>query len=156
MKYWPRSILIIGLIIFILVSVSCAPGNTRFEEKPAGFWAGLWHGLICVVTFIISLFTDSVRMYEVSNSGNWYNLGVLLGAAIILGGSCGSRKAKKKRREKEWEEIGEKVEEKIRKGIQSWVDESKEKPKEEEMDWKEVGSKVEEKIKRELHKWAEK
>lgn len=156
MKYWQRQIIVMGLIIFLLVSISCAPGNTRFEEKPAGFWAGLWHGLIIVVTFIISLFTDSVHMYEVNNSGNWYNFGFLLGAIIILGGSCGSRKTKKRKREKEWEEIGEKVEEKIRKGIQSWVDESKEKPKEEEMDWKEIGSKVEEKIKRELRKWAEK
>jgi len=157
MNYWPRSILILGLIIFLLVSVSCAPGNTKFEEKSAGFWAGLWHGLICVVTFIISLFTDSVRMYEVNNTGNWYNFGFLLGAAIILGGSCGSRKAKKSKREKEWEEIGAKVEEKVRKGIQSWVDESKEESKEEEeMDWKEIGSKVEEKIKRELRKWTEK
>jgi hypothetical protein len=156
MEYWPRRIIILGLIIFLLVSVSCAPGNQKFEEKSAGFWAGLWHGLICVVTFIISLFTDSVRMYEVNNTGNWYNLGFLLGAAIILGGSRGPRKSKKRKREKEWEEIGVKVEEKVRKGIQSWVDESKEKSAEEEMDWKEVGTKVEEKIKRELRKWAEK
>jgi len=95
-------------------------------------------------------------MYEVNNTGNWYNLGFLLGAAIILGGSRGPRKSKKRKREKEWEEIGVKVEEKVRKGIQSWVDESKEKSAEEEMDWKEVGTKVEEKIKRELRKWAEK
>ena len=156
MKYWQRQIIVMGLIIFLLVSISCAPGNTRFEEKPSGFWAGLWHGVIVVVTFIISLFTDSVHMYEVNNSGNWYNFGFLIGVAIILGGGCGSRKKKKRKKEKEWEEIGEKVEEKIRKGIQSWVDESKEKPKEEEMDWKEIGNKVEEKIKRELRKWAEK
>jgi hypothetical protein len=155
-KYWQRRIFTLGLIIFLLVSVSCAPGNTKFEEKPAGFWAGLWHGLICVITFIISLFTDSVRMYELNNTGNWYNLGFLLGAAIILGGSRGPYKSKKSKREKDWEEIGQKVEEKVRKGIQSWVDESKEKSEKEEMDWKEIGSKVEEKIKRELRKWAEK
>lgn len=156
MNSWPRRIFILGLIIFLLVFVSCAPGNVKYEEKPAGFWAGLWHGIICVVTFIISLFTENVSMYEVNNTGNWYNFGFLLGAAIILGGSWGPHKARKSKIEREWEEIGTKVEEKVRKGIQSWVDESKERSEQEEVDWKEIGKKVEEKIKRELRKWAEK
>ncbi len=52
----------------------------------AGFWRGLWHGLIAPVTFIISLFTQTVQMYEVHNNGNWYDLGFLLGLMIILGG----------------------------------------------------------------------
>ena len=145
----------LGVIVLLLFSVSCAPGNVRFEEKAAGFWAGLWHGLICVVTFIISLFTDSVHMYEVNNSGNWYNLGFLLGAAVALGGSWGPhRKYKrlKSQREKEWKAIGSKVEEKVRKGIKNWVDETEEKDRE----WEEIGKKIEEKIKRELKNWAEK
>ncbi len=52
---------------------------------------------ICVFTFIIGLFTDSVRMYEGSNSGSWYDLGFLLGAGAFLGGGgAGSCKKKKK------------------------------------------------------------
>ena len=91
-----RFLVVTAVLVLFLLSISCAPGNTRFEEKPAGFFAGLWHGLICVITFIIGLFTDNVRMYEVSNSGNWYDLGFLLGACIALGGSGrGSRKKKK-------------------------------------------------------------
>jgi hypothetical protein len=90
-------LVVTAVLVLFLVSISCAPGNTRFEEKPAGFFAGLWHGLICVITFVIGLFTDKVSMYEVSNSGNWYDFGFLLGAACALGGSgAGSRKKKKR------------------------------------------------------------
>lgn len=152
-----RNIFIIVLCAFILIIIasSCAPGNTRYDAKPAGFWAGLWHGLICVITFIISLFSKSVEMYEVANNGGWYNFGFLLGAMIALGGggssSCKMRR-KKDTREKDWAEIAEKVEEKVRKGIKNWADEEDK----ERSDWEEIGKKIEEKIKRELRKWAEK
>jgi hypothetical protein len=155
MKFRKLSIIFLCVSILILVTASCAPGNTKYDAKPAGFWAGLWHGLICVITFIISLFSDSVEMYEVANNGGWYNFGFLLGAAIALGGSGGSscrRKRKKSAKEKEWEEIAVKVEEKVRKGIKNWAEEDETKKDE----WEEIGKKIEEKIKRELNKWAEK
>ena len=155
MKFKKLAIIFLCIFILIIVISSCAPGNTRFDEKPAGFWAGLWHGFICVITFIISLFSKNVAMYEVSNSGGWYNFGFLLGAAIALGGSGGSsckRKRKKSAREKEWGEIAEKVEEKVRQGIKNWADEEDKKGD----DWEEIGKNIEEKIKRELRKWAEK
>jgi hypothetical protein len=150
-----KFVIFIILAVIFLVSVSCAPGNSRFVEKAAGFWSGLWHGLICVVTFIISLFSDNVHMYEVNNSGNWYNLGFLIGVMIIFGGGSGQYKCTKKKksyREKEWEEIGYKVENKVRKGIKNWVEEGEDK----DTDWEEIGRKIEEKIKRELKNWAEK
>jgi hypothetical protein len=40
----------------------------------AGFWLESWHGLIAPVAFAISLFRDSVGVYEVHNSGAWYDL----------------------------------------------------------------------------------
>jgi hypothetical protein len=33
----------------------------------AGFWLGLWQGLISPITFLISLFTSEVNIYEVQN-----------------------------------------------------------------------------------------
>ena len=155
MKFRKLSIILLCVFILIIVTSSCAPGNTRFDAKPAGFWAGLWHGLICVITFVISLFSKSVAMYEISNSGGWYNFGFLLGASIALGGIGGSsckRRRKKSAREKEWGEIAEKVEEKVRKGIKNWAEEEDMKKD----DWEEIGKKIEEKIKRELRKWADK
>ena len=57
----------------IILLFSCAPNNEMYRADLAGFWAGLWHGLICIITFIISLFTDSVKVYEVNNVGRWYD-----------------------------------------------------------------------------------
>ena len=36
-------------------------------QDPAGFWLGLWQGLISLITFLISLFTSEVNIYEVQN-----------------------------------------------------------------------------------------
>jgi predicted small secreted protein len=76
----------------LLLLSSCAAGpNTAAGtgEDPAGFWLGLWHGIIFLVTFVISLFTDNVSVYEIANNGNWYDFGFFLGAAIALGGAGG-------------------------------------------------------------------
>jgi hypothetical protein len=82
-----------------LLMTACAPGPNSAEKTPdaqgkiAGFWKGLWQGLISPITFIISLFTKNVRLYEVHNNGNWYNFGFVLGAGLFLsGGILGRRK----------------------------------------------------------------
>ncbi|MGH2545958.1 MAG: hypothetical protein ACRDHJ_03670 [Actinomycetota bacterium] len=80
--------LVAGLGILLLLS-SCAAGPNPAAgsgEDPAGFWLGLWHGIILPVTFAISLFTDTVSVYEVVNDGNWYDFGFFLGVLIALGG----------------------------------------------------------------------
>ena len=91
------------LLLFLVLS-SCTPGPNSVEKtadlegKTAGFWLGLWHGLISPITFIISLFNKNVDIYEVHNNGSWYNFGFVLGAGLFLqGGILGSRRAKKKR-----------------------------------------------------------
>jgi hypothetical protein len=85
----------------LLFSVSCAPGPNQMartpgrEGKVAGFWLGLWHGLIAPITFIVSLFSDKVSLYEVHNSGGWYNFGFVLGAGLFLSGGILGRRKKK-------------------------------------------------------------
>ena len=66
-------------------------------EKIYGFWSGLLHGIIAPFSFIVSLFNDKVAVYAVNNNGNLYNLGFILGAAIIFGGGgkAGCKKRKK-------------------------------------------------------------
>lgn len=151
-----KSYLLIALGTLVLLFAGCAANNEMYLAEPAGFWAGLWHGLIVVITFIISLFTDKVAIYEINNTGGWYNFGFVLGLLISLGNGharcAGTKKKAKSDKEQEWEEIGLKVEEKVRTGIQKWLDEKEEKDEE----WEEIGKKVEEKIKRELRNWAEK
>jgi len=63
--------------------------NSRFkqpEAKPAGFWAGFWHGNIAAITFVVSLFNKGVSIYETHNNGGWYNFGFLLGVSAMSGG----------------------------------------------------------------------
>jgi hypothetical protein len=61
--------------------------NTPDEAgRVAGFWLGLWHGTIAPVTFIISLFSDKVHVYDVHNNGKWYLFGFLLGVTALRGG----------------------------------------------------------------------
>jgi hypothetical protein len=98
-----RTSLLIALVLLVITLVACAAGpnelaGTRDEEgEVAGFWLGLWHGFITPFTFVISLFSHSVHMYEVHNNGAWYNLGYLLGAATILGGGGGGAASRSKR-----------------------------------------------------------
>lgn len=56
---------------------------------PAGFWAGLWHGMILPITFTVSLFNPHVRIYETHNRGRWYDFGFIFGAAFTMGGGVG-------------------------------------------------------------------
>ncbi|GAB4416485.1 MAG: hypothetical protein OHK0039_25870 [Bacteroidia bacterium] len=65
--------------------------------EPAGFWLGLWHGIIAPVTFVISLFSDTVEIYQRINNGGWYDFGFVLSASIIFGGS-GSRTGRRRHR----------------------------------------------------------
>jgi predicted small secreted protein len=87
-----RYVALVAVLGALLLLSSCAAGpNTAAGtgEDPAGFWLGLWHGIIFLVTFVISLFTDNVSVYEIANNGNWYDFGFFLGAAIALGGAGG-------------------------------------------------------------------
>lgn len=92
---------IIFLIVVALFLSSCVAGANKLEGTidaegaVAGFWHGLWHGAIILITFIISLFNDKVSVYEVHNNGIWYNLGFVLGAVISLGGSHAASRGKK-------------------------------------------------------------
>jgi predicted small secreted protein len=88
-----RSRLIGGLVLVALALTACAAGPNTAAGTGAdvGFWLGLWHGVITPVTFVISLFTDDVTIYEVANDGNWYDFGYVLGLMVAFGGAAGSR-----------------------------------------------------------------
>ncbi|KKU26830.1 MAG: hypothetical protein UX38_C0002G0010 [Microgenomates group bacterium GW2011_GWC1_46_16] len=62
--------------------LSVAGPNSKYRIQgaaPAGFWAGLWHGIIAPMVFFVGLFTDNVKIYETHNAGRWYDFGFLLG-----------------------------------------------------------------------------
>jgi hypothetical protein len=88
-------LLIIGVLLVMLTMVGCMPGPNTLEDTPdeggdvAGFFMGLWHGFISPITFVVSIFSPDTTVYEVHNSGAWYDLGFLLGIGMISGGSGG-------------------------------------------------------------------
>jgi hypothetical protein len=96
-----RSSALVLIAVALLVAASCAPGPNSAEKtadadgRTAGFFLGLWHGFISPVTFIVSVFTKNVRLYEVHNNGTWYNFGFVLGAGLFLSGGILGRKKKK-------------------------------------------------------------
>jgi hypothetical protein len=87
-----RLLLVFVVILAVFLLAGCAAGINQtvgipdVDGKSAGFWSGLWHGLISPVTFFISLFSDNVNIYEVHNSGNWYDFGFMFGVSLICGG----------------------------------------------------------------------
>jgi hypothetical protein len=75
---------VLSLVVMTVLLSGCVPGDaTSSDEHPAGFFWGVWHGWIAPISLIIGLFKDNVRIYEVHNSGWWYDLGFYL--AIISG-----------------------------------------------------------------------
>lgn len=88
MRRWTglAMVLLAGLLL-----TSCAPESIAFTEaaarEPLGFWYGLWHGIICPITFVISLFDSDVAIYAIYNSGAWYDFGFVLGVGTLMGGS---------------------------------------------------------------------
>jgi len=89
---------IIFLVLFCvgLVMLSGCAGQNTVTDVPdpdgdlAGFWSGLWHGIIIYFSFIGSLFSDNISVYAVHNTGEWYDFGFLLGLGISVGSSVSS------------------------------------------------------------------
>jgi hypothetical protein len=93
--------LLVLVLLLLNVLAGCAPGLNEFKGTPdqhevvAGFWLGLWQGFIAPFAFLVSLFKNSVSIYEVRNNGAWYNFGYLFGLACFFG-SSGNRAARRK------------------------------------------------------------
>ena len=92
-----RTVAKIAAVVLVLAALAaCAAGPNTMARTPgaegevAGFLRGLWHGIIAPITFIISLFTGNVSMYEVHTTGGWYNFGFLLGMSAVFGGGGGA------------------------------------------------------------------
>ena len=80
-------ILILLSLMLVMLLSGCIPGDGKAtENRPANFLWGIWHGWIAPVSLIISLFNKSIRIYEMINTGWWYDFGFYL---AIIGGFGG-------------------------------------------------------------------
>ena len=104
-----KKLLVLGLLAILPVLIAaCGPGSSVEVNTPeasmqlrapgpnplvnqadgaglvARAGAGLWHGIIAPVTLVLSFFDTDVHMYEVHNAGSEYDLGFLLGVAVVI------------------------------------------------------------------------
>lgn len=86
------------LVMAMLLLSGCVPGDgSKTPDDPAGFFSGVWHGWIALFSLIYSLFNSRIGIYEVYNTGFWYDLGYYM--AIVSGFGGLSLARKKGRRE---------------------------------------------------------
>ena len=94
-----RQILTISLLLSTMaVFTGCFPGGGHATPaEPAGFFTGIWHGWIAPLSLIVGLFKDGVRVYEINNTGWWYDLGFYMAVISGFGGLSLLRKKETKK-----------------------------------------------------------
>lgn len=96
MKNKNLNFILIALILVVLVS-GCVPGGGSHSAKnPAGFFSGIWHGWIAPVTLVWGLFESNIRIYELHNTGWWYDLGFYISIISGFGGLSFFRRKRQK------------------------------------------------------------
>jgi len=80
------------LALGLLAACATQPGAPAGNELP-GFLLGLVHGFISPFALIVQFLPKlgihgfpGVRIYAFPNDGIWYDLGFMLGVAMIMGG----------------------------------------------------------------------
>lgn len=86
------------LLVFVLIGLSgCLPGDgSATSSDPAGFFWGIWHGWMAPLTLIIGIFDSDIRVYELYNTGWWYDFGFYIAIISGFGGLSLSRKRNKR------------------------------------------------------------
>lgn len=85
-----KTISILILLAVIISLTSCAPAN--YVNTEAGFFSGIWHGIIFVFSLIGKLFGANIGLYAEHNSGFFYWLGFIIGIGGLGGGGFFSRR----------------------------------------------------------------
>jgi hypothetical protein len=100
-----RVIATASVLLLAVIVTSCFATQTMLTSgTPAivvpGFWKGFWHGLIAPIAFVVSLFSDHVRIYASPNVGRWYDFGFMLGIGGFSGGIFAGSKPRSRARQK--------------------------------------------------------
>lgn len=86
------------MLVLLMAGCAATANDVATGGSDVGFWMGLWHGFITPITFLVSLFNESVGIYEVHNNGGWYDFGFVIGVSFVfgsvLGGSGAARSAR--------------------------------------------------------------
>jgi len=95
------------ILLILLTLTGCIPGDGKAcMEKPAGFFMGIWHGWIAPLSLILGIFNKKIRVYEICNTGWWYDFGFYVS---LIGGFGGFSLVRRKKYEKVIVENEEKI-----------------------------------------------
>jgi hypothetical protein len=75
--------IILGAVIFPVTSLAFVQEYQYSDDNLAGFFSGIWDGLLAPYSLVARWFISDVVMYAIPNTGWFYDLGFLLG----IGGS---------------------------------------------------------------------
>ncbi len=91
-----KKIIIVLLIVSMFLMLSgCFAGTKDSDDKPAGFFLGIWHGWIAPLSLILEVFSSTIKIYEPHNRGFLYDLGFYMAIIAGFGGLSLIRKSKK-------------------------------------------------------------
>lgn len=86
-----KKFIVVFFFIAIIVNLtSCAPSG--YESDEAGFFSGIWHGIIFIFSLIGKLFGSDIGVYAENNTGFTYWLGFLIGLGCIGGGGYSAKR----------------------------------------------------------------
>ncbi len=102
MKNKLKKIFLLVLVLTLTIALtSCVPGDgTYTSNNPAGFFWGIWHGWISPISLIIGIFDPGIRVYEVNNTGWWYDFGFYMAIISGFGGLSLNRHQRSKKRDR--------------------------------------------------------
>lgn len=80
------------IILLLLIVIFSFPGISNAfviqsdysSYAPAGFFLGIWHGLLAPWSLIARWFISDIGMYAINNTGWFYDGGFLIGVAGSL------------------------------------------------------------------------
>ena len=90
--------LILAVLLLTMLASGCADANLAEDNlemcahELSGFLWGLWHGFIAPISFVGSLFKDDIAIYDICNTGGWYDFGYCLGIGAFSKGSHSAAK----------------------------------------------------------------
>ena len=81
-----KTLLTIAAFASLCLLAACATRPMGGHNDPA-LVRGIIDGLLAPISFVVSLFSDTIRMYAYPNIGRWYDLGFLMGLSAWGGGA---------------------------------------------------------------------
>ncbi len=91
--------LVLIVVVMLPLLTACVPGDgSSGPNDPAGFFWGIWHGWVAPVSLVIGFFNRNIRIYEIHNTGHWYDVGFYI---AMIGGFGGFALTRKKKRDKD-------------------------------------------------------